>query len=396
MNVPPVVSICMIVKDEETNLQRCLDSLMPLINWKDDDALFPMAELIIVDTGSSDRTMKIARKFTKRILQKKFIPWDFSNARNYGIRKAKGKWIMVIDADEQLMSQDMAYKLMFYMTDPQWSEFNAIFLNIRNFYNKGLTEFTEMLQPRAFRNNGKDVYTGGIHNRPGAVPPYMFAPDITLNHYGYQFEGKPALFREKNKNRSLPMLEERYNKNPNDLHILTHLVKTLYVIGDNDGVIKYGEEWMLLMREAPYDDGWYAFLEVFVEVCAAYLQRNDPAAAEKVCKEAEKYSKRLVNIYYYLGKYYTVEHPEKAVEYYEKAITITSEDGSYYEMLVSCNLRIIIPEMLNWLAIYYFAKGEFIKAGNCVNEGIRINENRLPLAWDIWNHPEAYKRLIKD
>jgi len=98
----PKLSICMIVKNEEANLQRCLDSFLPIIQMKDDKTIKPLTELVIVDTGSTDRTINIAKKFTDKVYKKEFIPWDFSKARNYGIRKATGDKIMYMDADEEL------------------------------------------------------------------------------------------------------------------------------------------------------------------------------------------------------------------------------------------------------------------------------------------------------
>ncbi|MFA7218076.1 MAG: glycosyltransferase, partial [Dehalococcoidales bacterium] len=66
----PKLSICMIAKNEEGNLQRCLDSLLPIINMKDDKTLEPLTELIVVDTGSTDRTVNVARKFTDKVYEK--------------------------------------------------------------------------------------------------------------------------------------------------------------------------------------------------------------------------------------------------------------------------------------------------------------------------------------
>lgn len=392
--IKPLLSICMIVKNEEANLQRCLDSLLPLINWKDDETLEPLAELIIVDTGSTDRTVNIARKFTDKVYQKTFIPWNFSDARNYGIAKAAGEKILIIDADEQLASQDMAYRLMNHIANPEYADFKTVFLMLRNFYTKDLKQFTEVAQPRVFTNDGSPLYAGSIHNKPHTTPDFLFAEDVVLNHYGYQFEGKNELFEQKNNERSLPMLVERNESDPDDLHILTHLVKTYHVVGDYDKVIEHGERWITMMAAAPYDKGWFSFLEIFVNIVIAYLLKGDAASAERVKNEAEKYSNRLINIYYYLGKYFESRDIDKAAEYFETCVNIASEDGDLFELLVSNNTRIILPEILNWLAVHYFSKGKYVEAGNCINEGIRINENRLPLAWDIWNHPEAASRLI--
>lgn len=91
---PNFLSLCMIVKNEQAHLHRCLSSLAPVVD-----------EMIIVDTGSSDRTKAIARAFGARIFD---YNWqnDFAAARNFGLAHATGHWILVLDADEAISSRD--------------------------------------------------------------------------------------------------------------------------------------------------------------------------------------------------------------------------------------------------------------------------------------------------
>lgn len=84
------VSLCMIVKNEEKVLARCLDSLADLVD-----------EIIIVDTGSTDRTKEIAQKYTTQIFDYEWTG-DFAAARNYSFSKASMDYIYCADADEVL------------------------------------------------------------------------------------------------------------------------------------------------------------------------------------------------------------------------------------------------------------------------------------------------------
>lgn len=88
------LSVCMIVKNEEKHIARCLKSLLPVAD-----------EIVVVDTGSQDRTPGIAKVFGARIFE---FPWtnDFSEARNFSLDKARGDWILVHDADEVISPQD--------------------------------------------------------------------------------------------------------------------------------------------------------------------------------------------------------------------------------------------------------------------------------------------------
>ncbi len=85
------ISLCMIVKDEETMLPRCLQSVQDLVG-----------EMIVVDTGSTDRTVEIAQQFGAAVYHHPWID-DFADARNASLRHARGDWILVLDADETLM-----------------------------------------------------------------------------------------------------------------------------------------------------------------------------------------------------------------------------------------------------------------------------------------------------
>ena len=90
------ISQCMIVKNEEKNIRRAL-------SWGKDI----MCEQIVVDTGSSDRTVEIAREMGAKIFS---FPWinDFAAAKNFAIDQAKGDWIAFLDADESFTPEDAA------------------------------------------------------------------------------------------------------------------------------------------------------------------------------------------------------------------------------------------------------------------------------------------------
>ena len=94
MNIDCWVKMLM-VKDEEQNMERCLNSLQPLLKGID-------SELIIVDTGSSDGTVEIAKRYTDKVYFKQWFN-DFSGMRNYSTSLAKGEWIFIVDADEELV-----------------------------------------------------------------------------------------------------------------------------------------------------------------------------------------------------------------------------------------------------------------------------------------------------
>lgn len=90
------ISLCMICRNEERTIFRCLHHVADFVD-----------EIIIVDTGSTDRTVERARRFTDRIFD---IPWtdDFSAARNCSLAQARGEWILILDADEVVYAAELA------------------------------------------------------------------------------------------------------------------------------------------------------------------------------------------------------------------------------------------------------------------------------------------------
>ena len=89
--MPDGLSLCMIVKDEERNLAECLDSVRGLAG-----------ELIVVDTGSTDATPRLAARYGAEVVPFDFAVVDFAGARNHAIGHARGRWILMLDADERL------------------------------------------------------------------------------------------------------------------------------------------------------------------------------------------------------------------------------------------------------------------------------------------------------
>ena len=88
------ISLCMIVRDEEAVLERCLNSIKDVVD-----------EIVIVDTGSKDNTVEIAKRFTNNVY---FFEWidDFATARNYSFSKGTKDYLMWFDADDVMFEED--------------------------------------------------------------------------------------------------------------------------------------------------------------------------------------------------------------------------------------------------------------------------------------------------
>ena len=119
-NKRPSLSLCMIVKNEERNLSRCLGSLKPLVD-----------EIIVVDTGSMDATRDIAEIFGANVFDYQWHD-DFADARNYSLEHASGDWVLVMDADEVIADKDHE-KIRLLISSKSKSKKQAYMVVTRNY-----------------------------------------------------------------------------------------------------------------------------------------------------------------------------------------------------------------------------------------------------------------------
>lgn len=199
-----VVSVCMMVKNEEKNLARCLDSLQPLL------AKLP-SEIVIIDTGSEDKTVEIAKKYTERVY---FHAWNnhFSEMRNISIGYAKGEWVMIIDADEQL---DNPEGVIDFLETKQPKQIAAGALLVKNLTNEDLGKSVSFLSPRIFRRTKGLCYQGAVHNVP-VINGAIVDTESSLWHYGYMTGDKELM--EQKFIRTSTLLKEQLAKDPDNLY----------------------------------------------------------------------------------------------------------------------------------------------------------------------------------
>lgn len=157
-----LLSVCLIARNEESFLAGCLDSIAPLRSAGDNDGA---GEVIVVDTGSTDRTCEIARSYGCRVLHHTWAD-DFAASRNRGIDAARGQWVFCIDADERLCHPGPLLHSI-RSAPPQAGGFLLERHDIVTDPEDGRTIVNPIGIVRVFRRQSDIRYLGIVHERPG-------------------------------------------------------------------------------------------------------------------------------------------------------------------------------------------------------------------------------------
>lgn len=201
---PVRLSVSMIVKNEEKFLAQCLASIKDVAD-----------EIVVVDTGSTDRTVEIAESFGAKI---DHFDWtgDFSEARNVSLDLCTGDWVLALDADEELVpeSQDILRTLIERPDD----KLHLYLPKIINLVDGSDIDGIEHFAPRLFPRHPQIRWVGRIHEQilhqqGHNAMERARVPAVVLRHYGYD----PSLVAERGKNeRNRALLEQALHEYPDE------------------------------------------------------------------------------------------------------------------------------------------------------------------------------------
>ncbi|MBP3421805.1 MAG: glycosyltransferase [Lachnospiraceae bacterium] len=217
-------SICIIAKNEEKNIEKCLQALLPLEE-----------EIIVIDTGSTDRTKEIAAKYTDNLYDFTWIS-DFSAARNFSLEKAKNDWVLVLDCDEYVTSFNKDEIQNFIYNHPE----KVGKIEHHNLVGSKETEESIYIDYLArFFDKRLFQFEGAIHEQICAKnhKPYNTEPiAIQVFHDGYfgtPEERMPKL------QRNLDMLLDALKQQPDNIYILFQLGQTYKSLHQYEEALSY-------------------------------------------------------------------------------------------------------------------------------------------------------------
>jgi glycosyltransferase involved in cell wall biosynthesis len=220
---------CMMVRDEEEQLPRCLKSIKKYVD-----------SIIIVDTGSTDQTIEIAKSFGAEM---HYSPWrnDFSYHRNESISYApEDCWIIIIDADEEFVPEKGITKTKLKKWLSSVSP-HAVGLLVRmTDIENDCLELMSCNSARLFRK-GEIQYRNPVHNVPIFKEPGVFCPLFEIKHYGYHLA--PEKMKVKF-HRMETMLLKQLEERPENLQTAFYLCQLYGQFNDLEKCIKWGEQYL--------------------------------------------------------------------------------------------------------------------------------------------------------
>ncbi|KAF6587334.1 MULTISPECIES: glycosyltransferase [Paenibacillus] len=271
------ISLCMIVKNEEQVLERCLESVKNIVH-----------EIIIVDTGSTDATLDIARKYTDKI---HFFKWinDFSAARNESIKNATSDYILVLDADEYLeadadLNKDLSRDCDYYV------------FNIKNKMSLGMS--FNHTAVRLFKKSLDLHYENRLHEHLNIPDNHIkFTNGVASNvihHVGYADE---MLLEDKKMNRNLPLMELEVKENPNAYN-LYNMGQTYF------GIQEYEKSTNYFKKAYPLSKNRVFLPELLTKLAYALAEMKQIDEALSILTDAALLFPKETEMHYILGVIY--------------------------------------------------------------------------------------------
>jgi tetratricopeptide (TPR) repeat protein len=266
----PRVSLCIIAKNEEHRLAKCLSSVADLVD-----------EIVVVDTGSTDGTRQIAAQHGAQVVD---FPWcdDFAAARNESIRHATGEWILWLDCDHWI-DEDNRERLRNLIAGLP-NENVAYLMKWRSPSDEGGSHATLLDATQLFRNQPDIRWQYRIHEqirpaiqRSGGTTKFS---DVVINHTGYV----DPIDKVRKLERNLRLLLIENEERPNQVSTLFHLGWTYYLLG------KPKEAWQPLERSlALCKPGETIVRKAYALLVRCARQTNRQQDAFNVCSEGRKH-----------------------------------------------------------------------------------------------------------
>jgi tetratricopeptide (TPR) repeat protein len=309
---PQRLSLCMIMRDEEEHLARCLASVQGVVD-----------EIVIVDTGSVDRSIEIAEAFGARVLHEEWRG-DFAAPRNTSIDAATGDWILVLDAAEELVDGARLRELLHEEAIEGYCLREVNFIGEQ----RGIESVVNSAF-RLFRNRPAYRYSGALHEQiMGKIDPEggvctRFV-GIEIHHYGYL---EPTSRAKEKTDRNMAIVMAEVARKPTDSFTLFNAGVEFQRVGDFESALDY---FRRSFAELPSLKAYYASLLLRNIVASLNsLERWDEAL--DVLSDALQAYPDFTDLHYLQGQIHSSRREYRAaVKSFRRAIDLGDHGGDRY------------------------------------------------------------------
>jgi glycosyltransferase involved in cell wall biosynthesis/Tfp pilus assembly protein PilF len=408
------LSVCMIVKNEEQTLEKCLNSVRDIAS-----------EIIIVDTGSTDETIRIAKKFGAKIFHHNWND-DFSSARNFSIEKATQPWILILDADESIASSDIP-KIRQLLQGEQvaYSIITRNYVDSKNIEDIKLCSgqykeeesdsigWCESEKVRLFPNIVGVKFTGQVHELVEDSLKSLSFPikksDIPVHHYGY-------LKKDRNKDEIYLKLGKKKIQSQEDSKALYELAQQYMALNNYDEALVI---WRKLLEQDSKSFDYLARMGTTFNLLNDFVQAEKCFLDSISLKETEYTLKHLGICYAKQEKF------EEAYQTFKKIVYFSEDLKTMADFAFCCNslkkfdesitilekcLKLNKKETISWglLEIAYNEKGielarknrlpqamNMFKSALTVNSSFDVARNNLAELNKILNSRQFSKTFIR-
>ena len=342
--------------------------------------------MIIVDTGSSDGTIEIAKKYGAKILN---YEWDqnFSNARNFSIQSAVSDWILLMDGDDVLEKDDVE-KFIQVVNQSQME--GHYFRTLSYVGSEPGKDVVLNLNLRLLRNNKKYKYIYPIHEQLTCLEGQMDyskfpTEDIRVHHYGYL----NTVAVEKNKRvRNISIIQEELQKNPNNNFQCFNLANEYYALGQLDKAIDLFNQ---VYHKMDPREGYAVKLTIRRVMCFDELGRYEQALAA-IEEGLNKYSNFTDLIFVRGCIYLKLRRYTLALDSFERCIEL-GVPPVYLEYLNGCGTY----RPFHAMGEIYFILEDYDKAIFCFDKALSFDRNLTDPLFKIaaiFNKTIKNKRLV--
>lgn len=268
-----VLTISILISRKEKEVRRCLDSLQLLREAVS-------SELILIDTSGDPGIRKLLEKYSDNILTYQWSD-DFSQARNIGLKEAKGEWFLFLDDDEYFTD---AKEMIHFFQSGEYRQYDAALYAVRNLIDHEGTRWNEIWVSRLAKIVPGMHFEGAIHEYLVPVPKSVKKLFAYVEHTGYV--GVYAGTDRKRYDRNTRMIQKMIDQDPDNIHWRIQMIMEYGTYGETEKLFDFAGECIRYFEDSKEMDICNAFAAFYASELMYYQDWMRDDLAYQLCRQA--------------------------------------------------------------------------------------------------------------